>query len=129
MQCNVILPINIKMIRNTLVRNVLIPLLTLFLLGCGPEVDDTDQPVSTTSSVTIYNEAFTSLKGFYLSDGSGYGPNQIEGKFISTGQSYTVSDIECGKSYTMKAVRTDAAEVIQKDVLLKCGFDYIWRVK
>ncbi|MCD8522138.1 MAG: hypothetical protein LRY66_15560 [Saccharospirillaceae bacterium] len=39
-------------------RNLFIPFLTLGLLGCGPEAEDTDQPVSTTSSIVIYNKAF-----------------------------------------------------------------------
>ena len=110
-------------------RNVYILLLGLFLCGCGLEVSDTDQPVNTTSSIVIYNKAFVSLNGFYISDGTGYGPNQIEGKFISTGQSYEVSDIACGKTYTMKVVRTDATEVFQKDFLVECGFDYVWEVE
>ncbi|UXD88435.1 hypothetical protein [Thalassolituus hydrocarboniclasticus] len=110
-------------------RNLYILLLGLFLSGCGLEVSDTDQPVSTTSSIVIYNKAFTSLNAFYISDGSGYGPNQIEGKFISTGQSYKISGVECGKTYTLKVVRTDATEVIQKDVPIDCGFDYVWKVE
>ena len=110
-------------------RNLYILLLGLFLSGCGLEVSDTDQPVRTTASIVIQNNAFVSLNGFYISDGSGYGPNQIEGKFISTGQSYEVSGIACGKTYTMKVVRTDATEVLQKDFLVECGNDYIWKVE
>ncbi|MCD8520782.1 MAG: hypothetical protein LRY66_16540, partial [Saccharospirillaceae bacterium] len=77
----------------------------------------------------IIQRCLNSLSGFYISDGTGYGPNQIEGKFISTGQSYEVSGIECGKTYTLKVVRTDAEEIIQKDVPIHCGFDYLWEVK
>jgi hypothetical protein len=111
------------------VRNLLIPFLAFCLLGCGPELDDTDEPVGTTSSIFIQNKAFATLNGFYISDGTGYGPNQIEGKLISTGQSYEISGIECGKTYTLKVVRINADDVIQKDVPIDCGNDYIWGVK
>lgn len=109
-------------------RNLYILLLGMFLSGCGLEVEDSGQPVRTTSSIVIQNNAFATVNGFYISDGSGYGANQIEGKFITTGQSYEISGIACGKTYTMKIVRISAEDIIQKDLLVKCDEDYVWHV-
>jgi hypothetical protein len=80
------------------------------------------------ATIKVVNQSKWEIHHLYLSSTTDkhWGPDQLGDDTISTGESYTLTNIDCD-DYDIKVVDEDGDECVVEDVNL-CGDDTVWKI-
>ncbi len=109
-------------------RRALFSCLAVLVLFTGVALPAHARPTKKKATIKIVNQSEWDIHHLYLSSTSDkqWGPDQLGKDVIESGDTYTLTDIDCDH-YDIRLVDEDGDECVVEDVDM-CGDNTVWRI-